>query len=80
MPWCTVRCMKSRTLRTNIELDAELLAEATRLTGIRTKRLVVHEGLRALVDAKRRLPLGALRGKIKFAPRYDHKAMRARAR
>jgi Arc/MetJ family transcription regulator len=72
--------MKSQTLRTNIELDANLLAEAARLTGIRTKRLLVHQGLQALVDAKRRLPLSDLRGKIKFDPRYDHKAARERSR
>jgi Arc/MetJ family transcription regulator len=70
--------MKSRTLRTNIELDEDLVAEAMRLTGIRTKRLLVREGLQALVDAKRRRPLSELRGKIKFAPNYDYKAARER--
>ena len=73
-------CMKGRTLRTNIVLDEDLLEEAARLTGIRTKRLLVHEGLQALVDTKRRRPLSALRGKIRFAPNYDYKNARARAR
>jgi Arc/MetJ family transcription regulator len=73
-------CMKARTLRTNIVLDEGLLEEAARLTGIRTKRLLVHEGLQALVDTKRRRPLSALRGKIRFAPNYDHKIARTRAR
>ncbi len=73
-------CMKSRTRRTNIELDEDLMAEASKLTGIRTKRLLVHEGLRALVETKRRRPLSDLRGKITFDPSYDHKLARARSR
>jgi Arc/MetJ family transcription regulator len=72
--------MKAHTIRTNIELDVDLLAEAARLTGIRTKRTLVHEGLRALVDAKRRRPLSELRGKIRFDPTYDYKAARERSR
>lgn len=78
--WCIVMCMKAHTVRTNIVLDEDLLKEAARLTGIRTKRLLVHEGLLALVDTKRRRPLSALRGKIRFAPDYDYKAARSRAR
>ena len=72
--------MKSRTIRTNIELDEDLLEQAARLTGIRTRRLLVHEGLRALVEAKRRRSLSELRGKIRFDPTYDYKTARARSR
>jgi Arc/MetJ family transcription regulator len=72
--------MKAHTIRTNIELDAELLQEAARLTGIKTKRVLVHQGLQALVDSKRRRPLSALRGKIRFDATYDYKAARERAR
>ena len=73
-------CMKAHTVRTNIELDQDLLDEAARLTGIRTKRLLVHEGLRALIETKRRKSLSALRGKIRFDPSYDYKAARIRSR
>jgi Arc/MetJ family transcription regulator len=68
--------MKAPTIRTIIDLDAELLAEAARVTGIRTKRALVNEGLRALVAAKSRRPLSLLRGKIRFDPNYDYKAAR----
>lgn len=70
---CIVMCM-----RTNIDLDDELVAEAQRLTGIATKKEVVHEALRALIAQRRRqqLPLTDLRGKIKFADGYDYKAER----
>ncbi len=72
--------MQRHTIRTNIEIDADLLAEASRLTGVRVKRLLVQQGLQALVDAKRRRPLSAIRGKVRFDPSYDYKAARARSR
>jgi Arc/MetJ family transcription regulator len=72
--------MKAHTIRTNIELDADLLEEAARLTGIKTKRVLVHQGLQALVESKRRRPLSALRGKIRFDATYDYKAARERQR
>jgi Arc/MetJ family transcription regulator len=72
-------CMKAtaRQTRTNIVLDDDLIAEAERLTGIHTRRALVHEALRALVEQRRRRPLTELRGKVTFAPDYDYKAARA---
>lgn len=64
-------------MRTNIDLDDELVAEAQRLTGIDTKRGVVHEALRVLVEVKRRRKLSELAGKIALAAGYDHKALRS---
>jgi len=69
--WRMVRCM-----RTNIDLDDKLVKEAQRLTGIGTKKAVVHEALRLLVDTQRRKSLRDLRGKIEFAPGYEYKALR----
>ena len=39
-------------MRTNIVIDDELLNEAMRLSGLRTKRAVVEEGLRKLIRLK----------------------------
>ena len=39
-------------MRTNIVIDAKLIAEAMRATGARTKREAVELGLRALVRFK----------------------------
>ncbi|HUT99978.1 MAG TPA: type II toxin-antitoxin system VapB family antitoxin [Myxococcota bacterium] len=63
-------------MRTNIDLDAELVDEAARLTGINTKKELVHEALRLLVAMKKRKSLLDLRGKIAFAEGYDYKATR----
>ena len=65
-------------MRTNIDLDDRLLGEARRLTGIKTKRELVHEALRVLVENRRRKSLLDLRGKIRFAPGYDYRTLRAR--
>lgn len=67
-------------MRTNIELDADLLQEAARLTGIRTKRVLVRVGLQALIESKRRRSLSALRGQIHFYPAYEYRAARERLR
>lgn len=63
-------------MRTNIVLDDDLVEEARRLTGIRTKRELVHEALKLLVETKKRLSLLNLAGKVEFADNYDHKKLR----
>lgn len=65
-------------MRTNIVLDDELVAEAARLTGIKTKKDLVHEALRTLIRVRRRKSLLDLRGRISFAPGYDYKELRGR--
>jgi Arc/MetJ family transcription regulator len=65
-------------MRTNIVLDDDLVAEAARLTGIKTKRALVHEALRTLIRVRKRRSLLDLEGKIRFAPEYDHKRLRSR--
>lgn len=63
-------------MRTNIDIDEELIAEATRLTGIKTKKDLVHQALKLLIDSKKRRSIFELEGKIQFAPGYDYKAAR----
>ena len=63
-------------MRTNIVLDDDLMEEASRITGIRVKRRLIQEALRVLVATKKRRSLMDLRGKILFAPGYDHRSLR----
>ena len=63
-------------MRTNIELDDALVAEAFRLTGVPTKRALVHMALEELVRIKSKLNLADLAGKISFSDDFDYKAMR----
>ena len=67
-------------MRTNIDIDDALLMEAERLTGIGTKRELVDRALRLFVEVLRRKPLAELRGRIRFADSYDHKALRERTK
>ncbi len=53
-------------MRTNIEIDDEVLAEAQRLTGARTKRETVDLALRELVARRRQRDVLALRGRIRW--------------
>ena len=57
--------------RTNIALDAELLAEAMQRTGIKTKRGVVEEALRTLIRLKRQEEIRQLRGALHWEGDLD---------
>lgn len=51
-------------MRTNIELDDDLIERAQQLTGIKTKREVVHEALRLLILLNEQKEIRTLRGKL----------------
>lgn len=53
-------------MRTNIEIDDEVLAEAQKLMGTRTKRETVDLALREVVARQRRLGVLALRGHVRW--------------
>jgi Arc/MetJ family transcription regulator len=59
-------------MRTNIDIDEELLAEAMLLTGKATKKETVHEALELLVRQRRnQMAIMALRGKIEWEGDLD---------
>jgi Arc/MetJ family transcription regulator len=49
-------------MRTTLNLDDDLLAEAQRLTGIKERGLLVREGLKALIERERSMRLVRLGG------------------
>ncbi len=53
--------------RTTLNLDAKLLAQAQKATGISEKTALIHHGLKALVTQAARERLAALGGAIKAA-------------
>ncbi len=63
-------------MRTNVVLDDKLVEEALRLSHKRTKKELIHEALKEYVDARKRLDLTDLAGRIHFREGYDYKAMR----
>jgi Arc/MetJ family transcription regulator len=51
-------------MRTNIDIDDDLMREAMRASGERTKRAVVERGLRLLVQTRGQARIRRLRGKV----------------
>lgn len=51
-------------MRTNIEIDDQLMADALRLTGVKTKREVVEMALKSLVSLKKQEDIRKFRGKL----------------
>lgn len=58
-------------MRTNIEIDDDVMREAQRLIGTRTKRETVDMALRELVARHRRLGVLELRGKVRWEGDLD---------
>lgn len=53
-------------MRTNIVIDDQLMRDALLATGAKSKRDVVEQGLRTLVDLRAQEQARQLRGKIKW--------------
>ncbi len=59
-------------MRTTINLDDELLKEAQRITGMKGRTALIHEGLRALIEresARRLARLGGSDAQLRPVPR-----------
>jgi len=53
-------------MRTNIVIDEQLMSEALRLTGAATKRRVVEDSLKLMIQLKRQERVRGARGKLKW--------------
>lgn len=62
------------SVRTNIVIDDRLMRDTLRVTGLKTKREAVEEGLRTLVRLGRQGEIRRLRGKVEW--RGDLNGMR----
>lgn len=58
-------------MRTNIVIDDELMADAMRATGARTKREAVELGLRTLLRLRRQQDIRRFRGKLSWSGDLD---------
>jgi Arc/MetJ family transcription regulator len=58
-------------MRTNIEMDDQLVKQAMRSIGAPTKRAVVEAGLRLLVQTYAQTSIRKLRGKVKWEGNLD---------
>jgi Arc/MetJ family transcription regulator len=53
-------------MRTNIEIDDDLMAAAQKLSKVKTKKAIVEEALRLFVTIENQKKLSSLKGKIKL--------------
>ena len=59
-------------MRTTLNLDEELVREAQRISGVKGRTAVIHEGLRALIEresARRLARLGGTEPELEAPPR-----------
>ena len=70
MPVCA--CHEDDNMRTTLNLDDHLLDEAQRITGMKERTALIHEGLRALIEresARRLARLGGSEPQLRSVPR-----------
>ncbi|MCF6210030.1 MAG: type II toxin-antitoxin system VapB family antitoxin [Gammaproteobacteria bacterium] len=58
-------------MRTNIVIDDELMNDAIRLTGVKTKREAVEIALKSLIGLKNQENIKKFRGKLKWEGDLD---------
>jgi Arc/MetJ family transcription regulator len=61
---------------TNLAIDDQLLDEAKRVGGQRTKKATVTEALEEYIRRRKQVKMLKLFGTIDFDPRYDYKKQR----
>ena len=62
---------KEEQMRTNIAIDDKLMNAALKTSGLSTKKDVVEEALKLLVQVKKQSRLKKLRGKLKWEGNLD---------
>jgi len=58
-------------MRTNVIIDDELMSEAMKHSGLKTKRAVIEEALRILVRLRSQGQVRSLRGKLRWEGDLD---------
>ena len=73
----TVMC-NNLHMATNLAIDDELLDEALKVGGQRTKKATVTQALEEYIQHRRQADVLKLFGKVEMNPDYDYKAQRRR--
>lgn len=58
-------------MRTNIDIDDNLMADAQRVSGFTTKKRTVEEALRLMIKLRRQQDVGAAFGKFRWRGNLD---------
>lgn len=58
-------------MRTNVVIDDDLMEQALKVSGLKTKRQAIEEGLRLLVRTRRQAKIRRLRGALEWEGSLD---------
>ena len=61
---------------TNLAIDDQLINEAKKISGLKTKKAVVTEALKEYIQRRKQMEILQLFGRIDFDPDYDYKTQR----
>ena len=53
-------------MKTNIIIDEQLIADALKVTGLKTKKEVIEMGLKTLIDFKKQEQIKQFKGNLKW--------------
>lgn len=62
---------RRQEMRTNVVIDDNLMESALKVSGLRTKKDAIEEGLKLLVQLKGQQELRGFRGKLKWTGSLD---------
>ena len=62
---------RESSMRTNIIIDDQLMSEALLVSGMKTKKQAVEEGLKLLISMKKQEKIRELRGKLQWEGNLD---------
>lgn len=65
-------------MATNLAIDDQLIEQAVKLSGHKTKKAAVTEALREYIHRRKQANVLKLFGKIDVDPKYDYKRARRR--
>ena len=63
---------------TNLAIDDQLIEQAVKLSGHKTKKAAVSEALQEYIDRRKQARILKLFGKIDIDPKYNYKRARRR--
>ena len=58
-------------MRTNVVIDDDLMDSALKVSGLKTKKGAIEEGLKLLVQTRSQAKIKELRGKLKWTGNLD---------
>lgn len=70
--------LKCVQMATNLDIDQELLEEALKIGGQKTKKNTVNKALKEFIDKRKQKEIISTFGSILYEPGYDYKKLRRR--